>query len=179
MANNSSIKDIINSSLEQVRTIIDADTVVGKEIVTSTGTVIIPISKVSIGFVSGGLDLPSKANRGNTFGGGGGTGVTVNPIGFLIVSPSGKVEMMPLVQEAPGTLEQIAEFIDHTPELLNRFKELFFDKESDDVLETIEELEQEYADKMAEDVTIDELSLSKRELRKLEKQRKKAAKEAK
>ena len=60
MEKESSIKQLISSSLEQVRTIIDADTVVGKQMVTPSGTVIIPISKVSMGFASGGLDLPTE-----------------------------------------------------------------------------------------------------------------------
>ena len=63
MENESSIKEIIRNSLEQVRTIIDADTVVGKQIVTPSGLVIIPISKLSMGFASGGLDLPTKTTK--------------------------------------------------------------------------------------------------------------------
>lgn len=180
MANSSSIKDIINESLNQVRTIIDADTVLGREVVLGNGTVIIPISTVSIGFVSGGLDLPAKAQRGSILSAGGGTGVSVIPLGFLVVHPSGRIEIMPLAQEAPGVLGQIAELIDHAPDVINRVKDFFGeDKEAEEVLEGIEELEQQYADKMAADTEIDELSLSKRELRKLEKQRKKAAKQAK
>ena len=90
MVNESSIKEIIRSSLDQVRTIIDADTVVGKQILTPSGTVIIPISKVSMGFASGGLDLPVHNEEGTkNFGGGGGTGVTVTPVGFLTVTPEG------------------------------------------------------------------------------------------
>ena len=60
MENESSIKEIIRNSLDQVRTIVDADTIIGKQIVTPSGVVIIPISKVSMGFASGGLDLPAK-----------------------------------------------------------------------------------------------------------------------
>lgn len=131
MENKSSLKDMINGSLEQIRTIIDADTVVGKEIITPGGTVIIPISKISMGFASGGLDLPNKTKAAQKgFGGGGGTGVSINPVGFLIVSPTGRVEMLPLVQEAPGPIEQIAEILEHTPEIINRVKG-FFGKKSD------------------------------------------------
>ena len=137
MENKSSLKDMINGSLEQIRTIIDADTVVGKEIITPGGTVIIPISKISMGFASGGLDLPNKTKAAQKgFGGGGGTGVTINPIGFLIVSPTGRVEMLPLTQEAPGPIEQIAEILDHTPEIINRVKTLFGSKAADETAET-------------------------------------------
>ena len=89
MENESSIKNLITESLQQIRTFIDADTIVGKQIVTPSGTVIIPISKLSMGFASGGLDLPSKKTGAKSFGGGGGTGVTVSPIGFLVVSSDG------------------------------------------------------------------------------------------
>ena len=60
MENESSIKEIIRNSLDQVRSIIDADTIVGKQIVTSSGMVIIPISKLSMGIATGGLDLPTS-----------------------------------------------------------------------------------------------------------------------
>ena len=81
MENESSIKEIIRNSLEQVRTIIDADTIVGKQIVTSSGMVIIPISKLSMGFASGGLDLPTKNDDGGkkNFGGGGGDDPGTDP----------------------------------------------------------------------------------------------------
>ena len=57
------ISDIIESSLANLKEMIDANTVVGKPIDTGTGTVIIPISKVSMGFASGGLDYPGKKEK--------------------------------------------------------------------------------------------------------------------
>lgn len=150
MEKSSSIKDIINNSLEQIRTIIDADTVVGRQIVTASGTVIIPISKVSMGFASGGLDIPADKSAAKNFGGGGGTGVTVNPIGFLVVYGDGRVEMLPLVQEKAGPIEQIADILDHTPEILTRIKSVFSSNEADEALEEAAALEEEYARKLAE-----------------------------
>ena len=148
MKRKASIKDIITNSLEQVRTIVDADTVLGKEVLTASGVAIIPISKVSIGFASGGVDLPSKLSERNNFGGGGGTGVTVNPIGFLIISPSGKVEMMPLVQGEQTPLEQITDLIDRTPELLNRIKDVFTDVlDQESISDTLRRFEDEYTGK--------------------------------
>ena len=123
MEKESSIKEMIRSSLDQVRTIIDADTIVGKQIVTPSGVVIIPISKVSMGFASGGLDLPTKADRQKAFGGGGGTGVTVSPIGFLTVSPTGEVDLIPMVADKPGPLDQIADLISSAPAMINRVKD--------------------------------------------------------
>lgn len=132
MERESSIKEIINNSLDQIRAIIDADTVVGKQITTPSGTVIIPISKISMGFASGGLDMPDDGkNDGKNFGGGGGTGVTVLPIGFLTVYPDGKVEMLPLAQEKSTTLEQIVDLLDHAPDLINRVKSAVLSKTAD------------------------------------------------
>lgn len=124
MENESSIKGIISDALSQVRTIMDADTIVGKQILTPSGTVIIPISKVSMGFASGGLDLPKKSGNSGaqSFGGGGGTGVSVSPIGFLIVSPNGSVEMLPMTSEKPSTIEKVADIINGAPDLIGRIK---------------------------------------------------------
>lgn len=122
MENESSIKGIISDALNQVRTIVDADTVVGKQILTPSGTVIIPISKVSMGFASGGLDMPKKAEGTKGFGGGGGTGVTVSPIGFLVVSSDGNVNMLPMTSEKPTPIEQVADIINGAPDLIERIK---------------------------------------------------------
>ena len=122
MEKESSIKDIINSSLEQIRTIVDANTVLGNQIVTPSGTVIIPVSKVSMGFASGGLDVPTAKNTKKNFGAGGGTGVTVVPVGFLVVSPTGNVEMLSMSQEKAGPLDQITDILERTPDIINRIK---------------------------------------------------------
>ena len=141
MEKESSIKEMINSSLDQVRTIIDADTIVGKQIVTPSGVVIIPISKVSMGFASGGLDLPSKSpDKQKAFGGGGGTGVTVSPIGFLTVSPSGEVNLIPRAGEKPGPFDQLADLLTSAPAMINRVKEFFAkDEEEESVTLTDED----------------------------------------
>ncbi len=132
MEKESSIKDLISNSLDQIRSIIDADTVVGRQIVTPTGTTIIPISKVSMGFASGGLDLPVDKTANKNFGGGGGTGVTVSPIGFLIVYGDGKVEMLPMSQEKSSPIEQVADILDHTPDIINRIKAVFTNEATDE-----------------------------------------------
>ena len=148
----SSVKDIINSSLEQIRTIVDANTVVGKQIVTPSGTVIVPISRVSMGFASGGLDLPTEGrNASKNFGGGGGTGVTVSPIGFLVVSPDGRVEMLPMVQEKATPIEQLADILDQTPDILNRIKSVITGTSSNEAkMEETDALEAEYERRIRE-----------------------------
>ena len=142
MENESSIKELIKNSLEQVRTIIDADTIVGKQIVTPSGVVIIPISKVSMGFASGGLDLPSKSpDRAKSFGGGGGTGITVSPLGFLTVSPTGEVDLIPMVTDKPGPLDQIADLLSSAPSMINRVKDFFAKGEEEESVDLAKEAE--------------------------------------
>lgn len=158
MENESCIKEIISNSLNQVRTIIDADTVVGKQIVTPSGTVIIPISKVSMGFASGGLDLPAKKGSEDTsknFGGGGGTGVTVTPVGFLTVTPDGEVDMIPMVPEKLSPIEQVGDILNATPDIISRIKNIFWPDEKKDNEEAVaaveSELEEAYREKLAQE----------------------------
>lgn len=171
MENESSIKELIANSLDQIRTIIDADTVVGRQITTPSGTVIIPISKVSMGFASGGLDLPNEGRKASkNFGGGGGTGVTVTPIGFLTVYGDGRVEMLPLTQEKATPIEQIANILDQAPDVINRIKDVFTNKQADEAIENAAVLEEEYARKLEEELAREEASLSKKELKKRRKE---------
>ncbi|MBQ8431693.1 MAG: hypothetical protein IJX28_02310 [Clostridia bacterium] len=182
MENESSIKNIINDSLQQIRTFIDADTIVGKQIVTPGGTVIIPISKLSMGFASGGLDLPSKNSNGaKNFGGGGGTGVSVSPIGFLIVSPEGKVEMLPISQEKSGPVEQVFDLLDQAPDLIRRIMSAFSGdgKDSSPSEEEIQKKEEEISKKLEVELASVEVPATPKEEKQDAKAAKRAAKEAK
>ena len=119
----------------------DTDTVVGNPICLDNGITIIPLSKVAMGFASGGLDFP--ANRGDArknFGGGGGTGVTVTPIGFLTVYPEGRVEVIPMAPTEMGPVEQIADMITRAPEIINRIRTVITGEENDNAISSMEEL---------------------------------------
>ena len=127
---NNKIQEIIKESLENIRSIIDANTVIGTPMETSNGVTIIPVSKISMGFASGGLDFDGKASAsaGKNFGGGGGTGLSVQPVGFLVITHEGRVEMVNVGQSAPkDTIEQIADLLERTPDIVYRFK-MIFDK---------------------------------------------------
>lgn len=187
MENESSIKEIITNSLQEIKTIIDADTIVGKQIVTESGVVVIPISKLSMGFASGGLDLPSKSAGGTkNFGGGGGTGVTVSPIGFLTITPDGKVYMLPIAQEKGGALDQILDLVDQAPDLIKRIKDAITGKEDTETDEAeLIAKEAELAEQLAAEVAMSrpmtkkEEKLAAKEAKKALKADKKAAKAAK
>lgn len=89
---NETINDLINSSMEKIKTIVDSSTIVGEKVTTDDGTTIIPISKVSVGYVVGGgeyADLSSRrvANHFPMAGGSSG-GMSVTPVGFLVITAS-------------------------------------------------------------------------------------------
>lgn len=80
-----SASGILSATIEKVRDLVDVNTIIGEPIKVDSEITIIPISRVTYGFASGGSDFPSKSNA-ELFGGGGGAGVTINPIAFLVVN---------------------------------------------------------------------------------------------
>lgn len=85
--------ELNDSSMKNLQTLIDSNTVIGTPINTADGTVILPVSKVSFGFATGGSDLPSSQKE--LFGGGSGGGVTITPVAFLVVK-NGDVKLLQL-----------------------------------------------------------------------------------
>lgn len=130
----SKLNSVINTSLGNIKQIIDVNTVVGEPIATAGGTVIIPVSKVSLGFASGGVDYFGKnvqpSEKTGSFGGGGGTGITLTPVGFLVTKANGNVEYMPVttasggVAPAPDKVDTLISFIERSPELIEKIKAL-------------------------------------------------------
>lgn len=86
------ISGLNDNSMKNLKTLVDADTVIGNPITTPDGTMIIPVSKVSFGFATGGSDLASKSPK-DVFGGGSGGGVTIQPLCFLVVK-NGDVKIL-------------------------------------------------------------------------------------
>ncbi len=129
MANENKIPEIIRSSMENIRSMVDANTVIGDPIVAAGDITIIPISKVTVGVASGGIDYNPKKDaqpRPQNFGGGGGTGLSVSPVGFLIVDPSGAVDFINVSQKGtPDPVDQIADIIERAPDLIARIRDLF------------------------------------------------------
>ena len=136
MANENKIPEIIKSSLENIRSIVDANTVVGEPIVTAVGTTIIPISKISVGIASGGVDYNDKGERQKpqNFGGGGGTGLSVTPAGFLIVDKNGEVDFIIVgTMGKPDPVDQIADLVERTPDIIAKIKDLFKKEKNDNI----------------------------------------------
>ena len=126
MNNDMPLKQVIDSTLENLKKVMSTDTVIGEPIHVLDNTVIIPVSKVSVGFTSGGVDFDGKKNNDNKhFGGGNGAGMTVSPIAFLVVRDSG-VEILNLNKDSSsGAADTISELIAKAPDLVNKFKDTF------------------------------------------------------
>ncbi|MBR6045252.1 MAG: GerW family sporulation protein [Ruminococcus sp.] len=119
MSDNTKLEQLVKTAMEKIKELTECETVVGKPIVTADGTTIIPISKVSVGFASGGSDLPTK--KDGQFGGGSGAGITVQPMAF-IVCREGETKLLQMtnntsyqnaiVNTVPEVVEKIVDLID-------------------------------------------------------------------
>ena len=108
------VQELMASALEKMRDLVDSNTVIGSPIYTQDGTTILPISKVSFGFVSGGTDFASKTQK-DLFGGAASAGGSVTPVGFLVVK-DGSVKLLQLA-EGGATLDRL---INMMPEVIDR-----------------------------------------------------------
>ena len=89
----SSIENIIDNTMSKIKTLMETNTIVGETIVTADGTTIIPISKVSVGFVVGGGEYSDMSSRRVSkhypMAGGSGGGMTISPVGFIVHNSNG------------------------------------------------------------------------------------------
>ena len=106
------LPNMLESTIQKIREMLDVNTVVGTPITTPDGVTIIPVSKVSVGFGGGGSDFASR-NTENPFGGGVGGGVKVSPVCFLVVK-DGNVRMLSVPTPANSTTERIVEMLPDT-----------------------------------------------------------------
>lgn len=118
----------MDTTMEKLRAMVDADTIIGTPVVVGNIT-LIPVSKVSFGLATGGSDFPNK-NGQELFGGGGGAGVTVNPVAFICVNGE-NVHMMPVYNQM-GTIDKA---INMAPELIDKVKSLFDKKNNQTPIE--------------------------------------------
>lgn len=124
--------ELIKSSLENVKSMLDANTIMGTPIDLKNGNFAIPVSKINIGVASGGVDYYGKNNTSYTnFGGGGGTGISVDPLGFLIAKSDGRVELLTFSQGNKDIFSYIFDFVEHSPELFEKFKSFLGESTSD------------------------------------------------
>lgn len=118
---NHPIQGLMNTTMEKIRQLIDVNTIIGNPITTPDGTTIVPVSKVSYGFASGGSDIPSKnAVNKQVFGGGSGAGVSITPIAFIVVN-QGDAKIL-RVDNDNTTADKIA---DAVPQVIDTISGLF------------------------------------------------------
>ena len=110
------LPNMLESTIQKIREMLDVNTVVGTPITTPDGITIIPISKVSFGFGSGGM---AGANQNGGINGGAGGGVKIDPIGFLIVK-DGNIRMINITEPASGAIERA---IEKAPEMIDKIDE--------------------------------------------------------
>jgi len=119
------IQGLMKTAMENIKEMVDVNTIVGDPVETPDGTIIIPISRVSFGFAAGGSEFESgeeedKEGGGSLpFGGGSGGGVSVQPVSFLIVSSNGHVRMLPVDKNA-----MLDRLIDLAPQFMNQLQNL-------------------------------------------------------
>lgn len=132
------IEGLMASAMRGLKEMIDVNTVVGQPITTPDGMVIMPISKVALGFGVGGSEFPknkklsdgiSSEEINNLFGGGTGGGLSLTPVGFLIVG-NGTIRMVP-VSEENSIYDRI---FDAVPVAIDKISEFFSGKKSDDTV---------------------------------------------
>ena len=140
------LNELVDTALDNLRGLVDANTVIGTPIVTASGTTVIPVSKVSIGIAGGGNDYSQKAETASgkaSFSGGGGTGLTMIPLGFLVVSPDGSVELLNIAnptgkkgaeaaKPAPDLGSAIETVLDKAPDAISKIKDIFTKKKKDE-----------------------------------------------
>ncbi len=120
---NSNVEGLMGVSVEKIREMVDANTVIGTPIALGDGVTIIPVSKVSYGFASGGSDLPSKSSS-DLFGGGAGAGINITPVAFLTVK-DGEINLLPVVSK-PDTLDRLVSLV---PDAVSKISDLKKKKE--------------------------------------------------
>lgn len=116
------IDNMMQTTMENIRSMVDVNTVVGSPVAGARDTTIIPISKVSFGFLAGGGEYAVEDSRSRTaatdmlpFAGGTGAGVSVQPVGFLVVGEN-TVKVLPA--QSNGAMERVVELL---PQLLEDF----------------------------------------------------------
>ena len=114
---------ILGTSIEKIKDLVDVSTIIGEPIKITETLQIIPVSKVTYGFASGGTDFPSKSNQ-ELFGGGGGAGVTITPVAFLVIN-NGDVTLKHITaydNAAERVVNLVPEMFDKVTGLINKTK---------------------------------------------------------
>ena len=119
------LNEMMRSTMDKIHEMVDTNAIVGQPITTPDGVTLIPISKVSFGFGSGGGDY-GKATPKENFGGGSAAGVKIDPVAFLVVK-DGTTRVLPVAVPPTSTMERIVEKV---PDIMDKV-EKHFDKKQE------------------------------------------------
>ena len=114
-----SASGILATAIDRIKEMVDCQTIIGDTIDAGEGIRIIPISKVTYGFASGGSDFPTKTSK-ELFGGGGGAGVTISPVAFLVIN-NGNVSIKYISEGPDASVERVVGMI---PDLVDKLTEI-------------------------------------------------------
>lgn len=109
------LSDLMASSMDKIREMVDSNTIIGQPIVTADGVTLIPVTRLSFGFGCGGGDYGKQAGASH-FGGGSTAGVRVEPVAFLVVK-DGTTRVMPVALPAMTTADRVIEMV---PQVMDR-----------------------------------------------------------
>lgn len=119
------ISSILGATMQNIREMVDVNTIIGEPITSPDGSIIIPVSKVAFGFASGGSEFAAKSEK-MPFGGGAGAGVNITPVAFLVIT-HGNVKLLQ-IGESSGTLDKLISMI---PDIADKVKEFIPNKEEE------------------------------------------------
>ena len=118
-----SIGELMDTTMARIREMVDVNTIVGSPITTVDGITLIPVSRVSFGFAAGGSEFPTKKGKddgSDGFGGGGGAGVKIEPVSFLVIR-DGSVRMISANAKEQNSVEKL---VDAMPDIIDKVKEV-------------------------------------------------------
>ena len=119
---------MLGTTIDKIRNLVDVSTIIGDPI-EAGGVTIIPVSKVTYGFASGGSDFPSKSSA-EIFGGGGGAGITITPVAFIVIK-DGEVSIKHIAASEGGQAERIIGMVPDVVDKLSTVVDKFVKKDSD------------------------------------------------
>lgn len=132
---------ILGTTIDKIKDMVDSRTIIGDPIDAGQGIKVIPVSKVTYGFASGGSDFPSKSAK-ELFGGGGGAGVTLTPVAFLVIN-NGSVSVKYISEGPDSSMERVIcslpELVDKLSEVVDKIKNKKNGEEEFDVESVFEE----------------------------------------
>lgn len=114
------IEGLMKTAMESLKEMVDVNTILGDPVETPDGSVIVPVSRVSVGFAAGGTEFDVENGDGNfPFGGGSGAGISLQPVAFLVVG-QGQIRLLPIDKNA-----FYDRLLDIAPEVVDRLQNMF------------------------------------------------------